>query len=141
MLDNELEDSRIRLVSERDFYPKICFKAFLATEGSKEQMRQNLDGGKQSDGLSELEADVDTIFDFIRENSQSSIGMCSKLELESFLTEFMKQRLSKIFVPEAEQSRCRTNVIKYLDFLALISSKNRDFNELMLQRQADYEVQ
>ena len=36
-LDNELEDTRIRLVTERDFYPKTCFRAFLATAESKEQ--------------------------------------------------------------------------------------------------------
>ena len=35
VLDNELEDARIRLATERDFFPKICFKAFLATEESK----------------------------------------------------------------------------------------------------------
>ena len=35
VLENELEDTRIRLATERDFYPKVCFKAFLATQASK----------------------------------------------------------------------------------------------------------
>lgn len=36
VLDDELEDTRIRLVTERDFFPKVCFKAFLSTAESKE---------------------------------------------------------------------------------------------------------
>lgn len=43
VLDDELEDTRIRLVSERDFFPKVCFKAFLCTEESKERFRVNSD--------------------------------------------------------------------------------------------------
>ena len=34
VLQDELEDTRIRLAFERDFFPKVCFKTFLATEAS-----------------------------------------------------------------------------------------------------------
>ena len=43
VLDNELEDTRIRLACERDFFPKVCFKAFLCTEESKELFRVKSD--------------------------------------------------------------------------------------------------
>jgi hypothetical protein len=32
MLDQELEAIKIRLASERDFYPKFCFDRYLAVE-------------------------------------------------------------------------------------------------------------
>lgn len=35
VIDNEMEDARIRLSNERDFYPKVCFKTYLATTESK----------------------------------------------------------------------------------------------------------
>lgn len=43
-----------------------------------------------SDGLSELEADGETIYAFMRENSRSDIGMCQKSDLKAFLAEFTK---------------------------------------------------
>ena len=90
MLENELEDTRIRLVNERDFFPKLCFRTFLATNESRELMRVNEDEqGKISDGLTELEATSETIYTFIRNYSVSQIGMCSKLDLETLLAEFM----------------------------------------------------
>ena len=63
--------------------------------------------------------------------------MCSKADLESFLTEFNKQRLVQM-IPCPHQ---RPGTLKYHDFLALISPKNRDFTELMLQRQTDIDLQ
>ena len=93
-----------------------------------------MDEGIASDGLSELEANVDTIFNFIRENSETEIGMCTREELTAFLKEFMRQRLASLSVPSSNLATCRLDVLKYFDFLALISSKNRDFTELMLQR-------
>ena len=74
VLENELEDTRIRLANERDFYPKLCFKQFLVTEASKEESRKIEDAdveGKPSDGLTELVADPTTIYAFIRENQAS----------------------------------------------------------------------
>ena len=35
VIDNEMEDARIRLSNERDFYPKVCFKTYLVTAESK----------------------------------------------------------------------------------------------------------
>ena len=32
MLDEELEAIKIKLASERDFYPRFCFEKFLAVE-------------------------------------------------------------------------------------------------------------
>jgi len=90
--------------------------------------------------LSELEANSDTIFSFIQQNRQSEIGMCMKSDLQAFLTEFTKQRFAAT-IPPCEQHQSRADVLKYEDFVALISPKNRDFAELMLQRQADYELQ
>ena len=82
VLDNELEDTRIRLVTERDFFPKVCFKSFLCTAESKEQFRVNSDNAmKLSDGLSELEANTETIYSFMLDNSRSDIGMCMKSDL------------------------------------------------------------
>lgn len=69
VLDNELEDTRIRLVTERDFFPKVCFKVFLCTEKSKEEFRVKSDDEKKvSDGLTELEANADTIYSFMVQN-------------------------------------------------------------------------
>ena len=69
VLDNELEDTRIRLVTERDFFPKVCFKVFLCTEKSKEEFRvKSDDENKVSDGLTELEANADTIYSFMVQN-------------------------------------------------------------------------
>ena len=91
VLDNELEDTRIRLANERDFFPKVCFKTFLCTAESKEKFRVNSDDAqKTSDGLSELEATADTIYDFMMENSRSDIGMCMRVDLKAFLAEFLK---------------------------------------------------
>jgi len=60
-------------------------------------MRLNEDEtGKISDGLSELQANADSIFYFMQIHSASTIGMCSKADLEAFLEEFMKQRLASI---------------------------------------------
>ena len=101
VLENELEDTRIRLATERDFYPKVCFKAFLATAESKDLQRREEDSnGKPSDGLSELEATSDSIYEFIRDNAQTSLGMCSRTDLESLLREFMTQRMQGIPVEE-----------------------------------------
>lgn len=36
VLDHELEHTRIKLVTERDFYPKVCFKSLLATSESRD---------------------------------------------------------------------------------------------------------
>jgi len=96
VLDNELEDTRIRLSTERDFYPKVCFRSFIATSESREQLRKNLAEGKDSDGLTELEADSESIYGFIKKNSASDIGMCTQADLENFLAEFNKQRLASI---------------------------------------------
>ena len=41
-------------------------------------------------------------------------------------------------IPSDESAKA--GVIKYLDFIALISPKNRDFTELMVQRQTDYDL-
>lgn len=137
VLDHELEHARIKLVTERDFYPKVCFKNLLATKESKDQYLANLDEGKVTDGLSELEATADSIYSFIRENAVNEIGMCSKADFEAFLTEFNRQRLVNL-IPCPHQ---RPGTMKYHDFLALISPKNRDFTELMLQRQTDIDIQ
>lgn len=137
VLDNELEDTRIRLATERDFYPKVCFKSLLATAESHDQFKANLEEGKVTDGLSELEASTDSIFNFIRQNTINEVGMCSKADLEAFLTEFNRQRLVTM-IPCPHQ---RPGTLKYHDFLALISPKNRDFTELMLQRQTDIDLQ
>ena len=95
VLDNELEDTRIRLVNERDFFPKVCFRAFLCTEESKELFRVRSDDDKRlSDGLSELEANLDSIFDFIVTNARTDIGMCQKDDLAAFLDEFIRQRFA-----------------------------------------------
>ena len=50
----------------------------------------------------------------------------------------MKQRFAATIPSDQLQ---KTDTLKYDDFIALISPKNRDFTELMLQRQADYELQ
>ena len=39
------------------------------------------DANKLSDGLTELEANTDTIYAFMQENSRSDIGMCMKGDL------------------------------------------------------------
>lgn len=91
VLDDELEDSRIRLVNERDFFPKVCFRAFLCTEESKEVFRKRSDDDKRlSDGLSELEANLDSIYDFIVLNARTEIGMCQKGDLAALLDEFTR---------------------------------------------------
>ena len=41
-----MEDIKIRLASERDFYPKVCFKNYLATPESLEELRKKKDDGK-----------------------------------------------------------------------------------------------
>ena len=93
VLEEELEDTRIRLASERDFFPKVCFRTFLATEESRERMRVNEDDtGAPSDGLSELEASATSIYAFMKVHSASTIGMCQKSDLEALLIEFMRQR-------------------------------------------------
>ena len=100
-------------------------------------MRQDEDRtGKLSDGLSDLESTVDTVYRFLRENAASQIGMCSREDLASFLTEFMKQRMAA-FPCEVHN----TTNMKYHDFVALIAPKNRDFAGLMQQRQTDYDLQ
>lgn len=53
----------------------------------------NLEEGKTTDGLSELEATADSIYNFIKENAVNEIGMCSKAEFEAFIAEFNRQRL------------------------------------------------
>ena len=45
VLDHELEDTRIRLVNERDFYPKVCFKNLLATQESVDAYKAKLAEG------------------------------------------------------------------------------------------------
>ena len=78
VLEEELEDTRIRLVSERDFFPKLCFRTFLATEESRDKVRTREDDeGKICDGLSELEATAESIFSFLCSYNASDIGMCS----------------------------------------------------------------
>ena len=42
VLDNEMEDARIRLSNERDFYPKVCFRTYLVTEESKAQKETDI---------------------------------------------------------------------------------------------------
>ena len=64
--------------------------------------------------------------------------MCMKSDLQAFLAEFTKQRFAATIPSDQLQG---TDTLKYDDFIALISPKNRDFTELMLQRQADYELQ
>jgi hypothetical protein len=64
----------------------------------------------------------------MKKNSVSEIGMCAKTDLEIFITEFNKQRQAGA-IPCPHQ---KPNTLKYLDFLSLISPKNRDFSELML---------
>ena len=61
-----MEDARIRLVNERDFYPKLCFKTYLATKDSKAQ--------KDAD-INDLRATSDTIFEFIKSQPRSGLGM------------------------------------------------------------------
>ena len=91
VLENELEDTRIRLAFERDFFPKVCFKTFLATDESRECLRLKEDEtGAPSDGLSELEATPASIYAFMKVHSASSIGMCQQSDLEAFLAEFMR---------------------------------------------------
>ncbi len=82
-----------------------------------------------SDGLSELEANSDTIYEFLRKNATTTIGMCSRIDLDAFLREFMKQRLSAF--PSEAHSTGRATTLKYHDFIALIAPKNRDFTELL----------
>ena len=48
----------------------------------------------QTDGLSELEATVKTIYDFMKEHASSELGMCEIDDLESLLVEFNAQRLT-----------------------------------------------
>ena len=136
VLEDELEDTRIRLVAERDFYPKVCFKAFLATSNAKEKVKRNEDAtGMPNDELSYLEASAESIYAFLCKKGTSSIGMCSFADLEAFLAEFIKQRHTGVPCEHHEGKK-----IMYLDFLALISPKNRDFAELMHQRQTDYDL-
>ena len=65
--------------------------------------------------------------------------MCSRIDLDAFLREFMKQRLSA-FPCEVHNTNTATT-FKYHDFIALIAPKNRDFTELLKQRQTDYDLQ
>ena len=69
VLDNELEDTRIRLATERDFYPKVCFTSFLATTETKDKLMKVNRDEEKSDGLSELEANSASIYAFMREHS------------------------------------------------------------------------
>ena len=61
----------------------------LCTDESKLVHRKN---ESIKDGLSELEASVESVYAFIRENSTSELGMCAIDDLRAFLTEFMRQR-------------------------------------------------
>jgi len=132
-----LEDTRIRLATERDFYPKLCFKKFLATAESREKMRLAEDRTNlPSDGLTDLEATVDSIYAFVRDHAVTGVGMCSKVDLAAFLAEFMKQRMAGVNCEHLSADR-----LTYLDFLAMVAPKNRDFAHLLTQRQTDFDLQ
>ena len=68
VLDNEVEDARIRLACERDFYPKVCFKLFLATAESKQSADTH---------ITDMRATADSIYDFMKGQPRSEIGMIS----------------------------------------------------------------
>ena len=57
VLDNEMEDARIRLANERDFYPKVCFKLFLAKPESKQSADTD---------ILDMRATAESIYDFIK---------------------------------------------------------------------------
>ena len=57
MLDNEMEDARIRLACERDFYPKVCFQRFLATPETR---------ASADESIVDVRATADSIYDFLR---------------------------------------------------------------------------
>ena len=66
VLDNEMEDARTRLANERDFYPKVCFRTFLATEESKVSNEASVE---------DLKATPESIFEFIKSQPRSELGM------------------------------------------------------------------
>ena len=74
---------------------------------------------------------MDTIYEFLMTHANTTIGLCSREDLDAFLNEFMKQRLSAF--PGEALNTDRIS-LKYHDFVALIAPKNRDFNELLQQR-------
>ena len=57
VIDNEMEDARIRLSNERDFYPKVCFKTYLVTAESK---------ASNDAEVEDMKATSQTIFEFIK---------------------------------------------------------------------------
>ena len=72
--------------------------------------------------------------------------MCSLDALTSFLREFMRQQTISKARAHCELSggsgvQHELSAITYEDFLALVSPRNRDFTELMMQRQADFDIQ
>ena len=118
VLDNEMEDARIRLSNERDFYPKVCFRTYLVTEESKAQ--------KETD-INDLRANSYTIFEFIKSQPRSDLGMIQLKDLEEFLTVVTKKQAPF--------------ELTYDDFMKIISPKAKDFTELMIQRQTDLDLQ
>ena len=121
VLDNEMEDARIRLACERDFYPKVCFQRFLATP----ETRASTDVS-----IADVRATADSIHDFLRSQPGSEIGMIELEDLKQFLAKANKA------------GGCKSPYeLTYNDFLELISPRCRDFTELMVQRQTDLDLQ
>ena len=112
VLDNEMEDARIRLACERDFYPKVCFNRFLATHESKQSA---------DTPISEMRATADTIFEFISSVPRPEVGMIQLGDLQQFLVKANKT------------AGCKNPLdLTYNDFLEIISPRCRDFTELMI---------
>jgi len=84
VLDNEAEDVRIRLATERDFYSKIFFDNYLKEQDSDKATAQSLYQFVSSFEERELEA----------------VGTASKHDFENFLR---KTNLGKYYV-QPEQS-------------------------------------
>ena len=77
-----------------------------------------------------MRATADSIYDFIRSQPRSEIGMVQLGDLKQFLVQANKK------------SGCKNPYdITYNDFLEIISPRCRDFTELMIQRQTDLDLQ
>jgi hypothetical protein len=122
-LDQEREAAKIKLANERDFYPRICFERYLQT----------------SDGLTH----ADRIFEFMSEYPCEDIGQVAPEDVRDFVASFTSARHQIGGRQKSEELNQLKEplVMNYDDFLALMSPMNRDFTELMLQRQQDLDLQ
>lgn len=81
VLEDELEDCRIRLTSHRDFYPRLVFERYLALEESAEFGGETSafdDTVRQSVSEGQRRASAESIYQFIVKNrGASDLGMPS----------------------------------------------------------------